>query len=224
MKKDKLNELLKAYDEHCGAGEFSPASEFKEKFFAAADNETSNQTVKSKPILWLVGTIAAIAAVIFFSIIPFGTVPNEKIKRILTDKTCQLMQQLKNIFPEKNVGLCLINDELKTFDANEKNPRNIMINYSVQRKSDGKKIKLAIATSSNNSSELDSEKVKGSIWVYQPDNKVLTVDTALALQLDAKTTIKIQASELLTLNKKKFVSEFEYQGQKYQLFQSACRI
>ena len=226
MTKDKLDKLLKDYDNHRGSGKFTSTSEFKEKFFEAAKNETTKPKVKHKPILWLVGTITAIAAMVFFSIAPLSTVnvPVEKFKQTFANGTRKLMRKLKSVFPEKSVGLCLINGELKTFDADEKAARNILINYSIQRKSDGKEIKLSIATSSNNASELDSKQAKGSIWVYQPDNKVLTVDTDLALQLDAKTTIKISESNLLKLNQKQFVSEFEYQGSKYKIFQSACRI
>jgi hypothetical protein len=227
MTKDKLNRLLKDCDNHRGSGEFSSAVEFKEKFFEAAKDEKAKPKYQGKTGLWLSGAISAIAAAIFFSVAPFYMVPNvpvEKLKQTFASGTCKLMRKLKNVFPEKSVGLCLINGELKTFDANEKAPRNILVNYSIQRKSDGKVINLSVATSSNNSSELNSKLAKGSIWVYQPDNKVLTVDTDLALQLDAKTTVKINESNLLKLNHKQFVSEFEYQGRKYQLFQSACRI
>jgi hypothetical protein len=227
MTKDKLNKLLKDYDDHRGSGDFSPASEFKEKFFEAAKDETAKPKVKHKSAIWLIGTITAIAAALLFVFVPLNMVTDvsvEKINQTFANGTCKLMRRLKSVFPEKSVGLCLINGELKTFEANEDAPRNIMINYSIQRKSDGKEIKLSIATSSNNSSELNSTLAKGSIWVYQPDNKVLTVDTDLALQLDAKTTITINESNLLKLNQKQFVSEFEYQGRKYKIFQSACRI
>jgi hypothetical protein len=225
MTKDKLNKLLKDYDEQRASGEFSSTSEFKEKFFEAA--KKAKPKSKSKPVIWLTLATGAIAASIFFSIAPLYTVTDTPIKRInqrFASGTRKLMLKLKSVFPEKRVGLCLINGELKTFEADEKASRNIMINYSIQRESDGKEIKLSIATSSNNSSKLNSEQAKGSIWVYQPDNKVLTVDTDLALQLDAKTTIKINESNLLKLNQKQFISEIEYKGKKYKIFQSACRI
>jgi len=226
MTKDKLDKLLKDYDKQRNKGDFSSTSEFKEKFFEAAKNETIKTKPKRKPIIWLTLTTSAIAAAVFFSIAPLSTVnvPVTKIKRNLANGTRKLMLQLKNVFPEKSVGLCLVNGELKTFEADEDAPRNIMINYSIQRKSDGKELKLSIATSSNNSSNLNSKRAKGSVWVYQPDNKLLTVDTELNLQLDAKTNIKINESNLLKLDKKQFVSEFEYQGSKYKVFQSACRI
>lgn len=226
MTKDKLNKLLKDYDEQRGVGEFSSLSEFKEKFFETAKNETIKSKSGKKIIIWLTLTSSAIAALIFFSIAPLTTVniPATNIKRNIANGTRRLMRKLKAVFPEKSVGLCLINGELKTFDANENAPRNIMVNYSVQRKSDGREIKLSIATSSNNSSNLDSSEARGEIWVYQPDSEVLTVDTDLALQIDSKTTIKIRESNLLKLNRKQFVSEFEYQGRKYRVFQSACRI
>lgn len=226
MTKDKLDKLLKDYDEQHNKGDFSSTSEFKEKFFEAAKNETVKTKSKGNPVIWFTLTASAIAAAVFFSIAPLNTVnvPATKIKRNIANGTRKLMLKLKNIFPEKSVGLCLINDELNTFDTDEDAPRNILINYSIQRKSDGKVIKLSIATSSNNSSNLNSKLAKGSIWVYQPDSKLLTVDTDLALQIDDKTTIKINESNLLTLNQKQLVSEFEYQGHKYKIFQSACRI
>ena len=120
--------------------------------------------------------------------------------------------------------MCLINDELKTFDADEENSRNLLVNYSLRRVSDGKEIKLSIATAGNNNARLNSSQAQGSIWVYQPDRKLLNVDTNLALQLDSKTTVKIRESNLLKLNEQQLVSEFKYRGRKYQLFQSACRI
>lgn len=227
MTKDKLNRLLKEYDDNRASGEFTPVSEFKEKFFEAAENQTTVADAKGKPVLRLIVTVSAIAAAVLFVIVPLNTVtdaPIEKVNRVFAAGTRKLMRRLKKVFPEKNVGLCLINGELKTFEANEKAPRNILVSYSIRRASDGKEIKLSIATSSNNSSELNSKQAKGSIWVYQPDSQVLNVDTDLALKLDAKTTIKIKESNLLKLNKKQFISEFEYQGHKYKLFQSACEI
>jgi len=227
MTKDKLDNLLKDYDEQRNKGEFSPTSEFKEKFFEAAKNVKPRAKYKSKPVIWLTLTTSAIAAAVYISIAPLYTVTNVPLKRInqtVVSGTRKLMLKLKRFFPEKRVGLCLINGELKTFEADEDAPRNILINYSIQRKSDGKELKLSIATSSNNSSNLNSKQAKGSVWVYQPDNKLLTVDTDLALQMDAQTTIKINESNLLKLNKRQFVSEFEYQGKKYKVFQSACRI
>ena len=227
MTKYKLDKLLKDYDEQRGSGEFSSTAEFKGKFFEAAEKVKPRAKYKSKPVIWLTLTTSAIAAALYISIAPLHTVSNTPMNRInqrVAAGTRKLMMKLKKVFPEKDVGLCLINGELNTFEANEEAPRNIMVNYSIKRESDGKELKLSIATSSNNSSNLNSEQAKGSVWVYQPDNKVLTVDTELNLQLDAKTNIKINESNLLKLNQKQFVSEFEYQGKKYKIFQSACRI
>ena len=227
MTKDKLNALLKEYDKNLGSGDFSSTAEFKQKFFEAAEDAATVADARSKPVLRLVMAVSAIAAGIVFVLVPLNTVtdvPVERVNRAFAIGTRKLMRKLKKVFPEKNVGLCLINGELKTFETDEKIPRNIMVSYSLRRASDGKEIKLSIATSSNNSANLDSVLAKGSIWVYQPDSKVLNVDTDLALKLDAKTTIKINESNLLKLNEKQFISEIEYRGQKYKLFQSACRI
>jgi len=227
MNKDKLNKLLKEYDKNLGSGEFSSTAGFKQRFFEAAEDATTLADAKSKPVLRLVVAVSAIAAAIVFVLVPLNTVtdvPVQRVNRIVAAGTRRLMRKLKKVFPEKNVGLCLINGELKTFDSDEKAPRNILVSYSLRRASDGKEIELSIATSSNNSANLDSSRAKGSVWVYQPDSKVLNVDTDLALKLDAKTTIKINESNLLKLNDKQFISEFEYRGQKYKLFQSACRI
>lgn len=225
--KDKLSALLKEYDRSLGSGEFSSTAEFKQKFFEAAEDATTIADAKSKPVLRLIVAVSAIAAAVVFVLVPLNTVtdvPVERVNRVVAAGTRKLMLRLKKVFPERNVGLCLINGELKTFESDEKTPRNILVSYSLQRASDGKEIELAIATSSNNSANLDSSQAKGSIWVYQPDNTVLNVDTDLALKLDAKTTIKINESNLLKLNEKQFISEFEYRGHKYKLFQSACRI
>lgn len=227
MTKDKLNALLKEYDKNLGSGDFSSTAEFKQKFFEAAEDAATVADARSKPVLRLVLAVSAIAAGIVFVLVPLNTVtdvPVERVNRAFAVGTRKLMRKLKKVFPEKNVGLCLINGELKTFETDEKIPRNIMVSYSLRRASDGKEIKLSIATSSNNSANLDSGLAKGSIWVYQPDSKVLNVDTDLALKLDAKTTIKINESNLLKLNEKQFISEIEYRGHKYKLFQSACRI
>ena len=227
MTNDKLNRLLKEYDNSRAPGEFTPVAEFKEKFFEAAENQTTIADAKSKPVLRLIVAVSAIAAAVLFVIVPLNTVtdaPVDKINEVFAVGTRRLMRRLKKVFPEKNVGLCLINGELRTFDADEKAPRNILVSYSIRRASDGKEMKLSIATSSNNSSELNSTQAKGSVWVYQPDGQMLNVDTDLALKLDAKTTIKINESNLLKLNKKQFVSEFKYRGQKYKIFQSACKI
>ena len=230
MKNDKLDKILQEYDKQHRSGQFMATEEFKAKFFAATGAEKRSRDSQHKTTLWMVGVITAIAAAVLFVVLPLNAlidIPADSgSKQIKTVVSCdsKIMQQLKKLFPEREVGLCLINNELNTFNADGKSSRNIMVNYSLKRASDGKIIELSIATSSNNASELNAELVRGSIWVYQPDGKVLTVDTNLALQLDVQTTVKIQASNLLKLNSKQLVSAFEYQGSKYQLFQSACRI
>jgi hypothetical protein len=231
MKNDKLDKILQEYDKQHQPGQFAATEEFKAKFFAATGGEDErSRGALQKTTLLMVGVVTAIAAAVLFVVLPLSSLieipANPGSKQIKAAANCDatIMQQLKNLFPEQEVGLCLINNELNTFNADGKSSRNIMVNYSLKSKNSGKTIKLSIATSSNNSSKLNTENVKGSIWVYQPDNKMLSVDTDLALQLDAQTTIKIQESNLLKLNRQQFVSEFEYQGRKYQLFQSACRI
>ncbi|MCF6176245.1 MAG: hypothetical protein L3J71_10815 [Victivallaceae bacterium] len=228
-KLDKLDKILQEYDKQHQPGQFMATEEFKAKFFAAAGEEKSRDA-QHKTTLWVVGIVTAIAAAVLFVLLPLNTLinipadPGSKKVKTVANCDAKIMQQLKRLFPEQAVGLCLINNELNTFNARGKSLRNIMVNYSLKRASDGKTIALAIATSSNNSSELNAEGVTGSVWVYQPDGKVLTVDTDLALQLDAQTTVKIKTSNLLKLNEKQLVSAFKYQGHEYQLFQSACRI
>ena len=219
--------MLKEYDRNLDPGEFSSVEEFKQKFFEAAEDATTLADAKSKPVLRLVVAVSAIAAVIVFVLVPLNTVtdaPVAKVNKVVAAGTRKLMLKLRKVFPERNVGLCLINGELKTFEADAKAPRNILVSYSLRRASDGKEIELAIATSSNNSANLNSSRARGSVWVYQPDSEVLNVDTDLALKLDAETTIKINESNLLKLDEKQLISEFKYRGHKYKLFQSACRM
>ncbi len=229
MKKNKLDEILREYDEQHQPGQFTSTEEFKNRFFTAIAEERNRES-QPKTTLLMIGVITAIAAAVLFILLPLTslldmpTVHNETKGEIVAHCDYKLMQQLKQLFPEQKVGLCLVNGELNTFNETEQTPRNILVNYLIRRTSDGKEIKLSLATGSDNFSTLKAGKVKGSVWAYQPDGKVLTVDTDLALQLDAQTTIKIQTSNLLKLNKKQLVSAFKYQGSEYQLFQSACRI
>jgi hypothetical protein len=222
--KDNLTQLLKACDER-RQPEFPGTDEFKKSFFEAAAKETA-AVPKRKLVLWFAGTVTAAAAAIFmtFSFLSSLNVPREKGSRGFASEAQRLMRKLKSVFPENNVGLCLINGELETFEDDQESKRDILLDYSLQRQSDGKVLKLSLAASNNNSSELNSGDARGSVWVYQPDSKLLNVDTDLALKLDAQTTVKITESKLLKMNQKQLVSEFEYQGQKYRLFQTASRI
>ena len=223
MKKDKLDILLEEYDSRHPRGNFEKVSDFKERFFEAARQGRPIKSKRRKPLILAVSALAAAAAMIIFVFMPL-TLVNEAPRKRIFQCAQRLMKKIKKVFPERNVGLCLIDGELKTFERKSKKPRSILVSYFVKRLSDGKEINISIAASSNNSSELNSTKAKGSIWVFQPDNEVVSVDTDLALKLDSKTKVKIQKSNLLEFDKKEFVSEFEYKGSKYQLFQAACKI
>ena len=230
MNNDQLDKILRDYNNQSRQGKFVSSDEFKSKFFAVVKHESQEKNLPWKKNLWLLGMITATAAVVLFIIFPLNTVketPETAVGKKINKTLCaesHLMRQLKELFPEKGVCLSLINDELNTFDTSPQNRRNIMINYLLISKSDGRKLNLAIATSSNISSNLHARTVKGEIWVYQPDNRVLNVDTDLVFQLDNSTRIKIQTSNLLELNRGELVSEFKYRGRKYELLQSACRI
>lgn len=223
--KDNLTKLLQAWDKQ-QQPDFAGKDEFKKNFFAAAA-QASAAVPERKLVLWFAGTVTAAAAAIFLTFVLLNTlnIPDETGgRRRFLSEAQRLMRELKTIFPENNVGLSLVNGELRTFEENADSARNILLNYSVQRESDGKELRLAVAASNNNSSELSSGEARGSIWVYQPDSKLVAVDTDLALQLDAETTVRITESKLLEMNQKQLVSEFEYRGQKYRLFQTASRI
>lgn len=227
MNNKELDKILKDYSSREEVGKFCEASEFKAKFFEAAKELPDVHKNKSrKPLILILSTVGAVAAAILVILFPMNSVQSisTEINGLSNQYTRTFMKKLKRLFPERSVGLCLINDDLKTFESEEEKPRDILVSYFLKRTSDGKEIKLSVATSNDNKADLDCGQVSGSIWVFQPDKKVLTVDTDLALQVDADTQIKISDSKLLKLNQKEFVSEFNYRGSKYQLYQSACRI
>ena len=227
MNNKELDKILKDYSSREKTGKFCKASEFKGKFFEAVKELPDASNNKSrKPLILILSTIGAVAAAILVVVFPVNSIQNisTEVNGLSDQYTRVFMKKLKRLFPERSVGLCLFNDDLKTFDSEESKPRNILVSYFLKRASDGKEIKLSVATSNDNKADLDCGQVSGSIWVFQPDKKVLTVDTDLALKLDDDTKIKISDSRLLKLNQKEFVSEFNYRGSKYQLYQSACRI